>query len=85
MEDAKDNYFYTELNVLHDGTNVQLLQYGDVDSTEGISSGFGAYTANINGSNIDVKIVPTVGTAVTANIISVETNATKQQVLTQLQ
>ena len=28
LEDAEDNYFYTELNVLHDGTNVQLLQYG---------------------------------------------------------
>ena len=76
LEDAEDNYFYTELNVLHDGTNVQLLQYGDVDSTEGISSGFGTYTANINGSDIDVKIVPTVGTAVTANIISLETDAT---------
>lgn len=76
LEDAEDNYFYTELNVLHDGTNVQLLQYGDVDSTEGISSGFGTYTANISGGFIDVNIVPTVGTAVTANIISIETNIT---------
>ena len=76
MEDGNDNYFYNELNVLHDGTNVQLLQYGDVDTTGGPSSGFGTYTANISGSNIEIDIHPTVGTAVSTNILSVEVHGT---------
>ena len=76
MEDGNDNYFYNELNVLHDGTNVQLLQYGDIDTTTDPSSGFGTYTANISGSNIEIDIHPTVGTAVTANILSVEVHGT---------
>ena len=74
MEDGNDNYFYNELNVLHDGTNVQLLQYGDVDTTGGPSSGFGTYTANISGSNIEIDIHPTVGTS--TNILSVEVHGT---------
>ena len=76
LEDGNDNYFYNELNVLHNGTNVQLLQYGDVDTTEGPSLGFGTYTADISGSDIIIKIHPTVGTAVTANILSIETHGT---------
>ena len=76
MEDGNDNYFYNELNVLHDGTNVQLLQYGDVDTTGGPSSGFGTYTANISGSNIEIDIHPIVGTAVSTNILSVEVHGT---------
>lgn len=76
LEKGDNEYFYTELNLLHDGTDVELLQYGSIDSTPGISEGFGTYDAEISGGNVNVKITPTVGTALTANILSIETDAT---------
>ena len=70
LEDGENNYYGSELNLLHDGTNVKTLQFGDIDSVSGITSytGFGTYSAYIDGSDIKVDIIPTVGTAITANV-----------------
>ena len=72
LEDANNNYFFNELNLLHDGTRVESLQYGDLDNNPGIAAGFGTYHAYIDGSDLKVDIIPTVGTAVTANCSIVE-------------
>jgi len=72
MQDAEDNYYGNELNIIHDGTRVTTLQYGANDNKVGLagleSSGFGTYHTYISGGLIKVDIVPTVGTAVTANV-----------------
>jgi hypothetical protein len=81
MEDAENNYYGNELNILHDGTNVTTLQYGANDNKVGLaglpSSGFGTYNAYISGGLVKVDIIPTVGTAVTANvsIVSIADNS----------
>ncbi len=81
MEDAENNYYGNELNILHDGTNVTTLQYGAIDNKVGLaglpSSGFGTYNAYISGGLVKVDIIPTVGTAVTANvsIVSIADNS----------
>ena len=78
MEDASDNYFYNELNILNHNDGIEVLQYGNIDSTQGISTtGFGTYHAYIDGSNIKVDIIPTVGTAITANtsVVAISTNS----------
>jgi len=73
LEDAENNYFYTELNILHDDSGkVELLQYGDINTAPGVTSGFGTFGANTVGSNIDVKFTPIVGTAITANVLVIE-------------
>ena len=72
MEDAENNYFGNELNILHNGTTVSTLNYGEIDNKVGLaglpSSGFGTYHAYIDGGQVKVDIIPTVGTAVTANV-----------------
>jgi hypothetical protein len=76
LQTEDQEYFYTELNILHNDTDVELLQYGNLDSTSGITDGFGSFTANISGGNVNVNIIPNVGTALSANILSIETDAT---------
>jgi hypothetical protein len=73
LEDGDNNYFYTELSILHDDSGkVELLQYGDINTAPGVTSGFGTFGANTVGSNIEVKITPVVGTAITANVLAIE-------------
>ena len=64
-----------ELNIIHDGTNVELLEYGQLttiglDSFE--NSGLGTYSAYISGSNIniDFTVGPGIGN-VNVNTIQV--------------
>lgn len=70
---AVDNsYFeYDELTVIHDGTNVELLEYGQL-STDTIlstaSTGLGTYSAYLSGSNLNIDFTPNVGLGVTYNV-----------------
>jgi len=77
LEDTQNNYFVSEFSILHDGTNVEMLQYGDITNNSGMTGqdAFGTYKAEISGSNLVFSIVPTVGTAVTANVSAILTNA----------
>ena len=77
LQDIHNNYFMSEFSLLHDGTNVEMLQYGDITNNSGMTGpdAFGTYKAEISGSNLVFSIVPTVGTAVTANVSAVLTNA----------
>jgi hypothetical protein len=70
---AVDNsYFeYDELTVIHDGFNVELLEYGQL-STDNLTSigsaGLGTYSAYISGSNVNIDFTPNVGLGVTYNV-----------------
>ena len=77
LQDSERNYFMSEFSLLHDGTNVEMLQYGDITNNPGMTGqdAFGTYKAEISGSNLIFSIVPTVGTAVTANVSAILTNA----------
>ena len=77
LQDIHNNYFMSEFSLLHDGTNVEMLQYGDITNNSGMAGpdAFGTYKAEISGSNLVFSIVPNIGTAVTANVSAILTNA----------
>jgi hypothetical protein len=67
-------YEFDELTIIHDGTNVELLEYGQLtnhslDTFSGI--GLGTYYPYISGSQVNVDFVPNVGVAATINTIKV--------------
>jgi hypothetical protein len=67
-------YEFDELTLIHDGTNVELLEYGQLTNHSGdsfSSSGLGTYYPYISGSQINVDFISNVGVAVTINIIKV--------------
>ena len=65
---------YDELSILHDGTNVDLLEYGqlatDFDTTTG-GAGLGTYTASMATGDIIVQFVPHTGIAASVDTIRV--------------
>ena len=66
-------YEFDELSVVHDGTTVKHLEYGQLTTnTENYSnSGLGTYHSYISGSNLNINFIPNVGIAATINTISV--------------
>ena len=67
LGDENGEYASSELNIIHDGSNVQLLEYADMQTT----SGFGTFNAYISGGNVLVDFIPSVGVAITANTSSI--------------
>ena len=62
---------FVELNIVHDGTNVELLEFGRLTTggfAESSESGLGTYRPYIDGSNLKVDFIPTVGIATTGAI-----------------
>jgi len=71
---VNNEYEFNELNIIHDGTSVELLEYGQLNSSfgEGSITGFGTYIPYIDGSNLIVDFVPNnVGLALTINTVQV--------------
>jgi hypothetical protein len=68
-----NEYEFDELNIIHDGTEVYFIEYGQITTNAGIFgiSGFGTYNPYISGSNLIVDFVPNPGVAVTLNTIQV--------------
>jgi hypothetical protein len=67
-------YEFDEFTLIHDGTNVELLEYGQLtnhslDTFSGI--GLGTYYPYISGSQVNVDFIPNVGVAATINTIQV--------------
>jgi hypothetical protein len=63
-----------ELNIVHDGTNVSILEYGKLTTSLGgmSATGFGTYTARLDGSNIKVDFNPSgIGTNAVVNTVVV--------------
>ena len=56
------SYFeFDELNIIHDGTNIDLLEYGQLTSDTllpGSSSGLGTYIPYFDGSNLKIDFKP---------------------------
>ena len=65
-----------ELNVIHDGTTVDLLEYNRVNT--GITAiDFGTYSASMSSGTVNVDFTPTAGLALTANTIRVSMSSTE--------
>ena len=66
------NYEFDELNIIHDGTNVDLLEYGQLTSypptSQASSSGLGTYYPYISGSTLKVDFIPNTGIGTTVNV-----------------
>ena len=65
-----EEYEFIELNIVHDGSNVGVLEYGRLTTSpsEYSESGFGTYHAYLDGSNLKVDFVPDSGIGQTGAI-----------------
>ena len=63
-----DEFEFEELNIVHDGTDVQLLDYAEMTTTLNNANvaGFGTYSAEISGNNLNINFHPDVGIGTTA-------------------
>jgi len=58
-----EEYEFTQFNIVHNGTDVELLEYGQLTSNLNISGanatdGFGTYRGYIDGSSLKVDFIP---------------------------
>ena len=72
---TQNRYEIDELNIIHDGTNVELLEYGQLSNhtkTNAYSTpGLGTYHAYLSGSQLKLDFIPKVGVAATVNAIQI--------------
>lgn len=67
-------YVFDELSIVHDGTNVEFVNYGQLNTFSQdsfSSSGFGTYHAYLSGSKVNIDFIPNVGVAATVNTIQI--------------
>jgi len=68
-------YQYDELTVIHDGTNANLLEYGQL-STDILnpfsSSGLGTYNAYLSGPNLNIDFTPNSALLVQHNVSTIQ-------------
>ena len=74
---ASDSSYYEsdELSIIHDGSNVELLNYGELTTdsfTSKSSSGIGTYNAYISGSFVNIDLVPNDITSVDYNVNAIK-------------
>ena len=65
---------YDELTMIHDNTDVKLLEFGklnNVETGEYVGSGLGTYHAYISGLNAKIDFIPNPGIAATVNTLIV--------------
>ena len=70
-----NQYEFNELTIIHDGTNVGFLEYGQLSNhslTSYSSTGFGTYYPYLSGSQLKVDFTPNVGIAVTVNVNTIQ-------------
>lgn len=66
-----ESYEFDELNFVHDGSEIELLEYGQLTNhspDKFSSSGLGTYYPYISGSNLNIDFIPTVGSGTTVVI-----------------
>jgi hypothetical protein len=72
---TQNRYEIDELNIIHDGTNVELLEYGQLSNhtkTNAYSTpGLGTYHAYLSGSELKLDFIPRVGVAATINALRI--------------
>jgi len=63
IEDSSNIFEFDEITVIHDGTNVEIIDYGQI-TTESFSeesvSGIGTYNAYISSGNLVVDLIPNI-------------------------
>ena len=70
-------YEYNQLNITHNGTDINVLEYGrlNTDDSSSYNAGLGTYHAYYSGSNINVDFYPSsgvgIGTTAYANTITI--------------
>ena len=74
---TNDGRFGTnELNVIHDGTTVDLLEYGEIVTGQNPLN-MGTYSAEMSSGTVNVNFTPSAGLALTANTIRVSMSSTE--------
>ena len=72
------DFSFNELNIIHDGTTAELLEYGDLSTNLGSTvSGFGTYSVDMSSGTINVDFTPNTGIALTANTVRVSMSSTE--------
>jgi hypothetical protein len=64
-------YYFSEINLVHDGTDVYFTEYGNLSnepSSASVGVGLGTFNAYITGSNINVELRPNSGLSTTINV-----------------
>ena len=67
-------YQYNELNIIHDGSNIEYFSYGQLTnhSSDAYSnSGLGTYYGYISGSTLNIDFIPNTGIAASVSTICV--------------
>ena len=66
VEDENNEATGTELNLIHDGTNVSIVEYGNLMTDPApLFSGIGTFDASISGSNFNITFTPNVSVSST--------------------
>ena len=69
---------FNELNVIHDGNTVELLEYADLSTDLGTTVlGLGTYSAEMSSGTINIDFTPNPGFALTANTVRVSMSSTE--------
>ena len=72
FEKPNDEYFATELNIIHDGTNVKTTEYGSINNNPiNPVIGFGTFNTYLSGGNLEIDFHPNAGVACTANLSTI--------------
>ena len=72
LETPNQDFFGSEVTVIHDGTKVNAIEYGEIQNKSGENiTGFGTFNATIVGTNVNLDFIPSVGVALTANASSI--------------
>ena len=70
---------FDELNVIHDGTTVDLLEYGQIttDATDATgTSGLGTYSASMSTGPINIDFIPRAGIAASVDVLAISLSGT---------
>ena len=74
ISDNNGNHLYEELNVVHDGSEIQLLSYGTLsnNSLDAFGpTGLGTYYPYFSGTKLNINFVPNVGVGATVNTLGI--------------
>ncbi len=74
VSENSGKYQFNELSLIHDGTNIQFLDYGQLTNHSNdvySSSGLGTYYPYFSGSNLNIDFIPNVAIAASISTIQV--------------
>ena len=76
IENSNDENEFEEVSVIHDGTNVQILEYNQLTNTtldsQSGSTGLGSFSASLNNNDLLIDFEPIAGVTTThVNVLSV--------------